>query len=92
MAIFDCFQYFNEEHIADLRFNVLNEFVKTFVIVESTVNHQGKPKKLHFDIEKYKKFWANSFNFKGKSTREDFWYAYVAQNILVLISEFSTST
>ena len=44
MAIFDCFQYFNEEHIADLRFNVLNEFVKTFVIVESTVNHQGKPK------------------------------------------------
>ena len=37
-------------------------------------------------IEKYKKFWANSFNFKGKSTREDFWYAYVAQNILVLVS------
>ena len=55
MAIFDCFQYFNEEHIADLRFNILNEFVDTFVIVESTVNHQGKPKKLHFDIGKYKK-------------------------------------
>ena len=62
MAIFDCFQYFNEEHIADLRFNVLNEFVKTFVIVESTVNHQGKPKKLHFDIEKYKKF-KNKINY-----------------------------
>ena len=56
MAIFDCFQYFNEEHIAEIRFNILDEFVDTFVIVESTVNHQGKPKKLHFDINKYKKF------------------------------------
>ncbi len=56
MAIFDCFQYFNEEHIADLRFNILDEFIDTFVIVESTVNHQGKEKKLHFDINKYKKF------------------------------------
>ena len=56
MAIFDCFQYFNEEHIADLRFNILNESVDFFVIVESTVNHQGKAKKLHFDISKYKKF------------------------------------
>ena len=56
MAIFDCFQYFNEEHIAEIRFNVLNEFVDYFVIVESTVNHQGKPKKLNFDINKYKKF------------------------------------
>ena len=56
MAIFDCFQYFNEEHIADLRFNILDEFVDFFVIVESTVNHQGRSRKLHFDINKYKKF------------------------------------
>ncbi len=56
MAIYDCFQYFNEEHIADLRFNILNEFVDYFVIVESTVNHQGKEKKLQFDIHNYKKF------------------------------------
>ena len=62
MAIFDCFQYFNEDHIADLRFNILNEFVDKFVIVESTVNHQGKPKKLHFDINRYKKF-KNKINY-----------------------------
>ena len=31
MAIYDCFQYFNEEHIVDLRFNILNEFVDYFV-------------------------------------------------------------
>ena len=56
MAIYDCFQYFNEEHIADLRFNILDKFVDYFVIVESTVNHQGKEKKLQFDINKYQKF------------------------------------
>ena len=56
MAIFDCFQYFNEEHIAELRFNILNKFVDKFIVVESTVNHQGQSKKLNFDINKYKKF------------------------------------
>ena len=62
MAIFDCFQYFNEEHIAEIRFNILDKFVDSFVIVESTVNHQGKSKKLHFDINKYKKF-KNKINY-----------------------------
>ena len=56
MAIFDCFQYFNEDHIVDLRLNILNKFVDKFIVVESTVNHQGKSKKLHFDINRYKKF------------------------------------
>ena len=42
MAIYDCFQYFNEDHIVDLRLNVLNKFVDYFVISESTKTHQGK--------------------------------------------------
>ena len=54
MAIYDCFQYFNEDHIVDLRFNILKDSVDFFVIVESTINHQGERKKLHFDINKYK--------------------------------------
>ena len=56
MAIYDCFQFFNEEHILDLRFNILNKFVNFFVIVESTSDHQGKEKKLNFDRKKFKKF------------------------------------
>ena len=44
MAIYDCFQFFNEEHIVDLRFNILNEYVDKFVIAESTVNHQESTK------------------------------------------------
>ena len=56
MAIYDCFQFFNEENILDLRLNILNEFVDFFVFVESTSDHQGNPKKLNFDLNKFKKF------------------------------------
>ena len=44
MAIYDCFQYFNEDHIVDLRLNILNQYVDYFVISESTKTHQGKEK------------------------------------------------
>ncbi len=56
MAIYDCFQFFDEEHILDLRLNILNEFVDFFVIAESTTDHQGNPKKLNFDLNKFRKF------------------------------------
>ena len=56
MAIYDCFQYFNEDHMVDLRLNILNEYVDFFVISESTKTHQGKDKKINFDIKKFTKF------------------------------------
>ena len=56
MAIYDCFQYFNEDHIVDLRFNILNEYVDYFVVSESTKTHQGKSKKINFDIKNFTKF------------------------------------
>ena len=56
MAIYDCFQYFNEDHIVDLRLNILDEHVDYFVISESTKTNQGKNKKINFNIEKFSKF------------------------------------
>jgi beta-1,4-mannosyl-glycoprotein beta-1,4-N-acetylglucosaminyltransferase len=56
MKIFDCFMYFDEEIVLDVRLNTLNEFVDYFVIVESKYNHRGEPRKLLFNIEKFKKF------------------------------------
>ena len=56
MAIFDCFQYFNEDHMVDLRMNILNNDVDFFVISESTRTHQGENKKLNFNIENFKKY------------------------------------
>ena len=56
MAIYDCFQYFDEDHIVDLRLNILDKFVDFFVISESTRTHQGKTKKINFDIKNFLKF------------------------------------
>ena len=56
MKIYDCFMYFDEDVILDLRLNILNTFIDYFVIVESTFNHKGEKRKLKFDINKYKKF------------------------------------
>jgi len=56
MKIYDCVQFFNEEHILELRINILNKFVDFFVIAESTTDHQGNPKKLNFDLSKFKKY------------------------------------
>ena len=41
MKIFDCFMYFDEDLILDLRLNCLNKFVDQFIIVESIYNHNG---------------------------------------------------
>ena len=56
MKIYDCFQFFNEEDVLDLRLNILSEFVNFFVIVESTTDHQGNTKKLNFNKGEFKKF------------------------------------
>ena len=49
MNIYDCFMYFDEDLLLDLRLNILNEHVKKFVITESTFLHSGKEKKLKAD-------------------------------------------
>ena len=56
MAIYDCFQYFNEDHIVDLRLNILDKYVDYFVISESTRTHQGKLKGINFNIDNFPKF------------------------------------
>ena len=56
MRIFDCFMYFDEEIVLDLRLNTLNEYVDYFVIVESSFTHKGEKRKLMFDHEKFSKF------------------------------------
>ncbi|MCL7668774.1 benzoate transporter [Enterobacter cloacae complex sp. OE43NF] len=54
--IYDCFLYYDEDMLLDIRLNTLNDVVDYFVIVESTHTFTGKPKKLNFDISKFEKF------------------------------------
>ena len=56
MKIFDCFMYFDEEIVLDLRLNTLNEYVDYFVIVESSFNHKGEKRELKFNLKKFEKF------------------------------------
>ena len=56
MKIYDCFMYFDEDLLLDLRLNYLDKFVEKFVITEATYTHNGDRKKLRFDINNFKKF------------------------------------
>ena len=56
MKIFDCFMYFDEEIVLDIRLNTLDEFVDYFVIVESKFTHKGDRRDLKFNISKFEKF------------------------------------
>ena len=56
MKIYDCFMFFDEEMLLDLRLNIMDKYVDKFVITEATYMHSGKSKKLIFDINKFSKF------------------------------------
>ena len=56
MKIFDCFMYFDEEIILDLRLNFLDKYVDHFVIVESNYTHKGEKRELKFNPKKFEKF------------------------------------
>ena len=56
MNIYDCFMYFDEDLLLDIRLNSLDKFVKKFVISEATYTHNGSKKKLKFNIDNFKKF------------------------------------
>ena len=56
--IYDCFTFFNELDLLDIRLNILNDYVDKFVIVESTKTFTGKDKPLYFaeNKERFKEF------------------------------------
>ena len=56
MNIYDCFMYYDEDLLLDIRLNTLGKYIKKFVITEATYTHNGSNKKLNFDINKFKKF------------------------------------
>ena len=56
MKLIDCFMYFDEDLVLDIRLNTLDKVVDKFVIAEATRDHAGKEKKLNFSLEKFSKF------------------------------------
>ena len=55
MKIYDCFMYFDEEVVVDVRLNTLNKFVDYFVIVEADLLTKVN-RELKFNHKKFEKF------------------------------------
>ncbi len=56
MQLIDCFMYFDEDMLLDVRLHTLHKYVDKFVISESREDHSGKKKKLNFNINNFSKF------------------------------------
>ena len=56
MKFIDCFMYFDEDMILDIRLNILYKFVSYFIICEANYLHNGSKKEFKFDINKFSKF------------------------------------
>jgi len=56
MKIYDCFMFFDEEMLLDLRLNIMDQYVDKFVITEANYMHNGSSKKLNFNINNFSKF------------------------------------
>ena len=54
--IYDCFSYWDEDLLLDLRLNILNNHVDYFVIIEGNKTWQNNSKKLSVNIDKCSKF------------------------------------
>lgn len=60
MKVYDCFTFFNELDLLEVRLKILDPFVDYFVLVEATKTHAGKDKPLYFDKNKDRfKKWEN---------------------------------
>ena len=56
MKVYDCFMYYDEDTVVDIRLNYLDAYVDKFVIVESKFTHSGNKRDLLFDINKFNHF------------------------------------
>ncbi len=56
--VYDCFNFFNEFDLLEIRLNELDGVVDYFVLCESNVTHTGVPKPMHFkeNEERFSKF------------------------------------
>jgi beta-1,4-mannosyl-glycoprotein beta-1,4-N-acetylglucosaminyltransferase len=83
--IYDCFNFFNELDILDLRLNTLNDVVDYFVIVESNVTHSGSNKPYYFwdNQHIFEKFLHKIINFHVEDTPNDFINLPLSDDVVV---------
>lgn len=81
MKIFDCFKFFNELELLDLRIMVLDDLVDHYVLVEANKSHTGKSKGFIFEQNKdmFSKYLHKiihvKVNYLPDYSRDDIWVA-----------------
>jgi beta-1,4-mannosyl-glycoprotein beta-1,4-N-acetylglucosaminyltransferase len=72
--IYDCFNFFNELDVLEMRLNILYNYVDYFVIVESSVTHTGLDKEYFFEKnkERFSNFLDKIIYFKVEDTPNNF--------------------
>lgn len=89
MKIFDCFPFFDELLLLDMRLHYLTKVVEKFILVEGTYSHQGLKKKLFFDenkseFRKYKNkiihIIVDDYPLHKNDTHSEFIYDYHTRN------------
>jgi len=56
--IYDCFCYFNEDMLLQLRLETLWDYVDYFVISEASYSHTGVDRDVNFDIKRFSKYMS----------------------------------
>ncbi|MDC1311865.1 beta-1,4-mannosyl-glycoprotein beta-1,4-N-acetylglucosaminyltransferase [Burkholderiales bacterium] len=85
--IYDCFCFFNEEMLLQLRMDTLWDYVDYFVISEAAYTHKGLSRKTVFDISKFEKY-KSKIRYQRLETRppgeNEFWKNenYIRNNII----------
>ena len=72
--IYDCFCFFNELDLLELRLNILDPYVDYFVISEASVTHTGVAKPYYFEEnkERFSKFLHKIIHLKIEDSPFDF--------------------
>jgi beta-1,4-mannosyl-glycoprotein beta-1,4-N-acetylglucosaminyltransferase len=72
--IYDCFLFFNELELLEMRLNVMDPYVDYFVITEASVTHSGIPKPYNFELNKemFSKFLHKIIYIKNDDIPDDF--------------------
>ena len=52
--IYDCITFFDENLLANSRFEILKEVVDYFIVCESSYDHKGNKKKINFKLQNHK--------------------------------------
>jgi len=71
MAVYDCFPFFNENDLLEIRLNQHWDYVDKFIVTEAGETHTGLKKPFNFDHERFKKYDSKIIYHQIKDFRKE---------------------